>query len=289
MAEWLEVVPEEIRPPLVKLGGYDNKLILNDDAHTLFQGLVGDWTGSAINVLCAAKFYSGGNMDANVEGFNAALSEFAVPFGQGQLPYLTAQKLGMAADIANNKKPPYLPWGKCAHVKIAMYFTVHEVYHFHQQHRDDPVAYLMACTAWGIGTYQRTIDKADVLIMSDEHKDLAYRAGKCFLKAHELLRHLAVDDDLLLWRERPKHHQWDHSLDFMKETGINPNAQAVYMDEDWMGKLRDSTAMGHGSTGAAITGMRRYVDKTAELIHSSYMQHNEPLPEPRKARNVCST
>jgi hypothetical protein len=78
-----------------------------------------------------------------------------------------------------------------------------------------------------------------------------------FLDSLEALAQLASDSNECLWKLRPKGHYLCHHVDDAYTYRANPRFQALWMDEDFVGKLARLGRACHRKTVAA-RALQRY-------------------------------
>ena len=115
---------------------------------------------------------------------------------------------------------------------------------------------LLAVGSWALTSFVWELD-GEALLLSKECQDTCYALGRLFMRCYGALRERAENENLLLWRVRPKHHAMDHIIDDVR-LGLNPARSSCFKDEDFLGKFKHTSARCHGRT-VQHRGLERYL------------------------------
>jgi hypothetical protein len=119
---------------------------------------------------------------------------------------------------------------KAAHVKVVISFMAH----LSLQMPPTPRCKLIAVMFWGLAEFLHTLDRAGRWML-DSEVARATRGGYAFLDTYLWLSTLSLSR--ALYKVTPKFHYLTHHIDDLR-SGANPRFQHVFLDEDFMGKLR---------------------------------------------------
>jgi hypothetical protein len=86
----------------------------------------------------------------------------------------------------------------------------------------------------------------------------ALNSGKLHLLTYQDLAENSVVEGTLLYKIRPKHHAFDHVLETMKTSSLNPGKLTTMGDEDFLGKLKRIGQKCHGAS-IMLRSLQRYL------------------------------
>ena len=125
--------------------------------------------------------------------------------------------------------------GKAFDIRVMVAFLARECELFAMANPDDVQAELMSWCVNSLNNFLVCLPARQNLL-SPEVSRKAENHGRDFLLSYAALAYLAKENNRMLFKIRPKHHQFDHLLDHV-EQGFNPVAFACWLDETMMGKL----------------------------------------------------
>ncbi len=231
-AKYLERTLPHHRTPLTCITGWAHELDMEDLLHVEYQGTGQDFAGSVVISLCNWGFYGPGPLkDQMVRCTKAAREYQKREWGVHE----TVAKFTPDSFIKNDGAE--MP-GKAAFIKRMIGFVAQEARLF-DLHEDPERSRQLASTCSALSTFGRILDQCGE-IMAPDCVAACVTGFDNFQKGYLLFSQAANDEgELTMWRIRPKFHMFAHICDFMAKTSLNPRFWAMWMDEDFMGKLRD--------------------------------------------------
>jgi len=278
-AKYLERTPPGNRSPLTEIYGWCHELdtSLDDYLHMLHQGQGTDVTAGTILYLCHRGFYGDGPLEKQLENCHGAMMTVKGKMGLPTfLPMFTRERLGLEKKSAF----PALA-GKAALIKEMVFVVAHEAELYHIAQWSDPEAKTLAAMTGALASHVHVMDLSEE-VMTDAQKQQYLRTGQVFLECYIDLAHHAVDRGERLWRTRPKFHSLMHTLAFVEATGLNPRFWACWMDEDFLGKLRDICQQLCCCKNVVVAerAIKRMLWNIAEMVHETREDFAEPFPRP---------
>ena len=150
---------------------------------------------------------------------------------------LTLTKLGVDGLYHNNKYPELASSIKASTVKT---FTCFLAWLAVEIEQDDPRDNLRAAAGWGIAEFIWICDTSGVILSESQVRRLQ-DGGRTFLEAYaELARRAAVQKSMM-WKVRPKLHEFEHLLSFVAASRINPLYMSAWHEESFLGKVKKLT------------------------------------------------
>lgn len=150
-------------------------------------------------------------------------------------------------------------------MKLLLFWIAEELDLYRISRPKDEQAKLMCQAAYGLADFVHVLDASEDILTS-EQAARAEQSGRLHLLSVGKLFAMAQNSDELLFPLRPKHHVFEHQVDFVADSLLNPKMWAVWMDEDMMGKLRRMCEKGHAGA-AASKGMLAWLMLQATHAH----------------------
>lgn len=246
---YLANTPEDQRSPLVRLRGFDVALILPDLLHVCYLGVGRDVCGSALEVMAQQEAWGPG---APNECLQLALNLHktwlsANRLGTCSLDDLTLQKLH-----SGDRTFPEFP-GKGIDVKLMLPWLAMEASRWASLRGD--LEKLLATTVWALVAFLAVLD-AGGMFLTPEEQERAYQLGSRFMEGWVTLGKQALDNKLLLYKQRPKTHLFHHLVIGCREDSANCRYWGCWDDEDYVGRLSRVTRKTHPRTLATSTVQR---------------------------------
>ena len=168
-------------------------------------------------------------------------------------PTVSIKFTASTLNIKSQEYPELSSKFKAATVKTMLFYLAHRYCHWDG---GDEMGRVLAVTSWALVTFIWQLDE-EGLLLPPSCQDDCYALGRLFMRGYGALRHQALEQNLLLWRIRPKHHAMDHIIEDVK-LGLNPARSSCFKDEDFLGKFKYTSAKCHGRT-VQHRGLERYL------------------------------
>jgi hypothetical protein len=220
--------------PLSELEGWTNELFLRDPMHMHLLGEGKDSTASSIISMVDLKLLGEGPPDTVLARLHGKLDSYCNDNGLKRVaaPMLSLRMLNRAD--SSQTFPELSSTWKAAPTSVLIFFVAHIT---EQVCTHSGYERLIAAHCWGLADYLFVCKRAGVELNSREQKR-ALHAGRVYLLTLQALCGIALKNKLFLWRCRPKNHQFDHALETMKTSALNPNIGTCLRKESMLGKLK---------------------------------------------------
>ena len=219
--------------PWVQIEGSRLELWFFDAAHIDLLGIGKDLGGSTIIEFLEEGSLGHGEKDELLQHLQDECKEWCK--ANSITPYVG--KLTMAAlgrGKSSKEYPEFPSCMKAANTKIFNAFLAKKASDFDW---GTPHTQLRRTCLWAYNEWHYVLDGAD-LILTDDQAAAAYRAGSLFLLAYGALASEAVANEMYLWKLRPKHHYFQHMVEFAAQYKMNPRKLQCLADEDYLGKIK---------------------------------------------------
>lgn len=229
--DWLDTMFEQdpwgTPPALSLLQGFDLKMVAPDTLHVWHIGHGRDFLASVIVHLVEAGAFGAGGVPQRLKVATLSLSE-----------YLKANKLQQVKAALSRAT---LEWhaGVYPHLNISKACQVGVVHKWlaHLANTGVIVDNLVATAVWSSHMFLETVVGGPNFLTQDE-ASRAHAFGMTYLLSYVSLATAALVASQLRWWIRPKFHLFHHIVLGVKcrASNRNPHLDAVWMDEDFVGK-----------------------------------------------------
>ena len=121
---------------------------------------------------------------------------------------------------------------------------------------DSEHSQLRATCAWGFSEYLAVLQTAP-LVMSELETARLLHGGRTYIDCYSALAASCAESGVFLFKCRPKFHYYDHTLDFARDSRLNPQKLGCWHEESYLGKLKRIAQKCHGAT-VLTTSFQRY-------------------------------
>ena len=230
-----------------------------DFFHVWHAGVGKDFTASAL-IYAMKKLYGLGGVKRDLKALNEALKVFLrAQKTRLHCGFLTEDLLG----YTGTREYPEGKWSKNMDTAVLMKFVVHLCESFAPQVQDDYILEKILETATAIGNVIRAFFDNGYFMPDEVCRDVIGN-GHEFLFGYAKLTRMCLDNNLCLFKLRPKIHYLNHIfLRIYQEwekngIAINACAEATFMSEDFVGKTAKISRRVNPRS-VALKTLQRYV------------------------------
>lgn len=260
--DWLDTMfeqdPWSTPPALSLLNGFDLKMVAPDTLHVWHIGHGRDFLGSVIVHLIEAGAFGGGGVPQRLKAATASLRVF-----------LKAHKLQQVKAPLSRTT---LEWHASVypHLNISKASQVGAVHKWLAHLADTGVIVddLVATAVWSSHKFLETVVGGPNFLTQDE-ASRAHAFGMTYLLSFVSLATKALVERQTRWYVRPKFHMFHHIVLGVKcrASNRNPHLDAVWMDEDFVGKAMKLLRIIHPAQRSTRI-LQRYQEGLYETVRS---------------------
>ena len=220
--------------PLQQIPGWNIEMSHRDIDHTIYLGFGRDICSSAIISMLTLSLLGEGSPDEQLGRLHAEFDTWCHHHGLKRPAgkRLSLRTLGRAD---TSKAYPLLStsW-KAMATKVLIMFMAFKT---ERVCRIGDFQKLIATCSWGLADFVNCLDEGGITLGPNEIAR-ALNSGRVCLLSLQALCVCAHQQDLWLWRLRPKCHYFDHILRTLEVSNLNPKLFGTLRCEDMLGKLK---------------------------------------------------
>ena len=225
------------------------ELFFKDIMRIIFLGFARDFVASAIFERMRQAGVRAANRPAWLRRVTVDMNAWFVSHGmRRERKFFTMSNLGRGDNV--NAYPELGSAFKASSIKQMLYWLADWC------DKSDVSDCLKVCS-WSLADFVHILDNAE-LYMTLRDRSAALSRGRLHLVTYQVLAQQSVDAWTMLYKVRPKHHQFEELLRDMETIALNPAKYSTFADESFLGKLKLIALRTHGATVMRRT-LQRYL------------------------------
>ena len=256
--ETYESLDEPLSPWVKYVRGARIELFFHDIMHVVYLGFARDLIASVLIVLCESE--QPADKDVYLKQVHMEMNQWLKTHRQQKVTRVFSRvSIGR---VAKDDYPELSSCYKAAAIKQMVFYFAHRMSSLCNANM---LLQLSATCLWSLAEYIHRLDVAPLILSHEERQD-AIVLGKLHLLTYQKLAERSVHDASFLFKIRPKHHTFDHMLEFMSKSRINPGKFTCFRDEDFLGHVKRLGQQCHGKT-ISKRALQRYILTLALRFH----------------------
>ena len=250
---FLREVPWDSPPSYFNITGFEIGMVVPDLLHCWNLGLARDLLGSALKLILSERLVF--NAPCIADRLKLA-SESLRAFAKQKRYPLRIKKLTKSKLCWQTRKYPSL--AASGYDAFVVGVWLEDLLSNHSQ------TFPEICTMLWAGNRAISLMYSANLFLNEQEKKSLAILGDCLLRTYMSMARIAMENNALLWRVRPKLHMMCHI--FRSPRSINQSRYSTWMDEDFLKKIGKTMGL-TDCRGSQVRCLQRWLLSIPQHLH----------------------